>query len=393
MVRILTTLRKRNNMKLINFKEFKYLQESKEISVATPEKISGVFLETLQKFQTFVSLIPIKEINENNTIELLKTLEPFRRYKFAKEFLKEIEEYLSSINVEEKSIHNFPSLNKFILKFKEGKIDEIFDDVSAIRSHAETYISNLRKKAKMFYKGSKIIKRSTPFTRMGIFDEFTKEDLSEVSSKDLSKFCYSYIFPKLDSKGNLEIPSHTSTLEFYFYIIKKLKDTPKPIRLDTYSFEIYKRILDSKFEELRSLVMNYMKTNDKSEIEKIKALITPDIRKSMLKVLRGKKQVYRGIGFFEEDREDITEESIKEMEKKIRYVSTSPNYSMAMRFAKGQTQFDSSEVTRNLSYILTYDISSKDSVILDTSIFGQVFNETDVLIDVEKAKLISIDKL
>ena len=87
MVHILTTLKRRNNMELIRFKEFNYLLESKEISVVTPEKISGVLLETLQKFQSFISLIPIKEINENNTIELLKTLEPFRRYKFAKEFL------------------------------------------------------------------------------------------------------------------------------------------------------------------------------------------------------------------------------------------------------------------------------------------------------------------
>lgn len=103
--------------------------------------------------------------------------------------------------------------------------------------------------------------------------------------------------------------------------------------------------------------------------------------------VKGINKVYRGING--DDVERL--EDIRVTEKDIKYVSTSPNENIALRFAQGRGHLD--DMSRNRrGYILEYDISDRDCVILNTSLFGTAFNESDILIDASKAKLIDIQQ-
>jgi hypothetical protein len=227
--------------------------------------------------------------------------------------------------------------------------------------------------------------------RLGLMSVLDKETIEDVAKIDIGSLPYTYIFPKLNSDGSLYIGTNTNEIQILITIIKSLKSSPKPVRLNPTEYEVFKRIMSPHFNELRNLIQNYIFSNNKSIVDKIKSLMTPEDREAMINSIQSVKKVYRGIGWNGQYR---TEKNIREDEIKSKYVSTTPNLSVANRFTRGAGHLENDSVNRNEHRaILTYDISNKNSVILSTTIFGEAFDETDILIDATVAKLIEVERL
>jgi len=221
--------------------------------------------------------------------------------------------------------------------------------------------------------------------------DLNKETIEDIAKIDVASLPYTYIFPKLNSDGSLYMGANVNEIQLLITIMKSLKSSPKAVRLDPTEYEVFKRIMSPHFNELRNLVQNYIFSNNKSIVDKIKSLMTPEDREAMLNSIQSVKRVYRGIGWSEEYH---TEEEIRKGEIKARYVSTTPDLSVATRFSRGSGHLEYDSVNRNEHRaLLTYDISNKNAVVLSTSIFGEAFNETDILIDTSIAKLIEIERL
>lgn len=225
--------------------------------------------------------------------------------------------------------------------------------------------------------------------RTGLLSNLDQAMIDKISKIDVASSPYTYIFPKMNPDGSLYLGTGVNEIELLVYIIQSLKTTPKPVRLTPMDYEIFRRIMSPHFNELRNLVQSYIFSNDKSVIEKIKKLMTSEDREAMLSSIQFIKTVYRGIGW---DEGSYTNDEIRKSELKTRYVSTTPKISTADRFSRGVGHLERGSVNRIHRAILTYDISNKNAVVLSTAIFGEAFNESDILIDTTIAKLVEIER-
>lgn len=217
-----------------------------------------------------------------------------------------------------------------------------------------------------------------------------QETIDEISKINVASKPYTYIFPRLNPDGSLYLGTGAQEIELLVHIIKSLQPSPKSVRLTPTEYEIFRRIMSPHFNELRDLIQKYIFNNDKSLVEKIKKLMTPEDREAMLSSIQSTKKVYRGIGWNDVD---YTDKDIKEGEIKARYVSTTPKISIADRFSRGAGHLERDDVNRySHRAILTYDISNKNSVVISTAIFGEAFAESDILIDTSIARLVEIER-
>lgn len=371
------------------------LHESKEISVVTPLPISNYLIQYLKAFQEFLSYLNLSDISFDTASILRDKVLKFKKYNFAKQMLEDIDQYINETKSAKESTIDFDTqlFEKVKKGFMSGNYKSVMSDVEKLRNHNALITKVTENKAKNYKAFVKTISYANHFfnggQRSGLFDSYDSSTIREIIDIDVTKYSYSYLFPQVTSSG-LKVPDRTSEIHYLSYIILHLKPTSKPIRLAAEEYEIYQRIMNPKFETIRELVNKYAFNNDKSVVSTIESLMDNDLRRAMLATSRTNR-VYRGLNVDED--ENISEKAIEAADKKTKYVSTTKLKHVAERFAKGLGHLmDQNTETSGQHIVLTYSITP-DAIVIDTSIFGQAYNENDILIDATKAKLIDVERI
>lgn len=222
-----------------------------------------------------------------------------------------------------------------------------------------------------------------------LLSSLTSEDYQELEMIDVDGPLFTAIdfpFRKLEDDWH-----------YVVYFLSKLKTDSKPIVFTSLpDFRTFTKVAhagDENFKKLHTLVDTYLHNNDHRLIPQIVELIdlVPTIKAANEKRKNQIRIVYRGLGFGEDEYPTIA--SIKKEERKRQYVATSESKHAAKNFALQKGHLESDDSRRSgVGYILKYEVSP-DAILFDTKIIETVFNESEILIDATKAKLIDTDQV
>ena len=237
--------------------------------------------------------------------------------------------------------------------------------------------------------GSQFHNEPSIFGTTLLLDSLTSEDYQQIEKIDTSKPLYTALdfpFKKLEDDWH-----------YVVYFLKKLQTEDKPIKFtSTYDFRQFAKVAnagDENFKKLHKLIDTYLHNNDTKLIPQIVDLIekVPTIKAANDKRKTQIKVVYRGLGFGDE--QNVSDASIKKEELKRRFVATSESRHAAKNFALQKGHLESEDDRRSeTGYILKYEVSP-DAILFDTKIIETVYNESEILIDATKAKLIDMDQI
>jgi hypothetical protein len=215
-----------------------------------------------------------------------------------------------------------------------------------------------------------LIFRSNNFLR-----QFEKEDISFVANRDLDKYKYSYLnFNELSMND----------FQYLAYYIMKLSDKPETtIIKGTEAEKSFKMAYSGKdFDTLLELVEDYLSDNKKEHIPEILRLIDkfPNIKEANENSKKMITTVYRGYPTDEsEPLDDI--------------IATSKSKNVARRFAMQIGHFESEDNRRSdIGTIEEYSVTP-DAIVLDTTIFGGIYGEEEVIIDFTKANKVNVEEV
>lgn len=145
---------------------------------------------------------------------------------------------------------------------------------------------------------------------------------------------------------------------------------------------------DKEYKNLLKLVDNFQHSNNGKVLKEILIKIKqfPELIKYLNKLKNKTKVVYRGVPKNEDEK--LSHEKIIAMEKKKNFVSTSTSESVAERFAKSRGHLEHND--RTDGYIIKYGVD-KNSILLDFSIFGSLYYESEIIINPKKAKILDTE--
>lgn len=218
------------------------------------------------------------------------------------------------------------------------------------------------------------------FISARFLNAFEKDQIQTVIGLDLQRFQYSYLpLPK----------EKLDNFEYLAYYMLRLKDDDNPVTVTGSDVNKYFDMAysGSEYETLISNVQRYLHDNDKTLIPGILAEIEkyPEIKALNDRAKQEITIVYRGVGG------EGSLERILTTDKKNRFVATSTSKRAAKNFAMQIGHLESSDMRRTEDAVLiTYSVGP-ESVLLDTTIFGGVFGEGEVLIDASKASLEDVE--
>ena len=212
------------------------------------------------------------------------------------------------------------------------------------------------------------------FISASFLEMFEREQIEAVMNLDLNEYRYSYLPLPPDKQGDFQ---------YLGYYMLKLRNTQDPVSITGKDAKKYFDLAfsGSKYQELVTDITNYLHNNDKALIPKIVAGIQefPEIAELNEKAKQGIERVYRGVG----GEPSVTR--ILQQDRATRFVATSTSHSVAENFALQRGHLEDRRTRRvEDAVIITYAVGP-ESILFDTTIFGGLFGEGEVLIDVTKA--------
>lgn len=212
------------------------------------------------------------------------------------------------------------------------------------------------------------------FISASFLEMFEREQIEAVMNLDLNEYRYSYLPLPPDKQGDFQ---------YLGYYMLKLRNTQDPVSITGKAAKKYFDLAfsGSKYQELVTDITNYLHNNNKELIPKIVAGIQefPEIAELNEKAKQGITRVYRGVG----GEPSVTR--ILQQDRATRFVATSTSYSVAENFALQRGHLEDRQTRRvEDAVIITYAVGP-ESILFDTTIFGGLFGEGEVLIDVTKA--------
>jgi len=212
------------------------------------------------------------------------------------------------------------------------------------------------------------------FISASFLEMFEREQIEAVMNLDLNEYRYSYLPLPPDKQGDFQ---------YLGYYMLKLRNNQEPVSITGKEAKKYFDLAfdGSKYRELVTDITNYLHNNNKELIPKIVAGIQefPEIAELNEKAKQGVTRVYRGVG----GEPSITK--ILRQDRESRYVATSTSHSVAENFALQRGHLEDRNLRRvEDAVIITYTVGPA-SILFDTTIFGGLFGEGEVLIDVSKA--------
>ena len=375
----------------LKFGQYKLLEstELKQVGVRPINKVERYYIENFLTFLNFVKNYTKKGSypTEETFMNFVSDINQFRKFKFSDRLFSNIDEILNKIQASDSAKIQKDSI--YEIYFKE--IDKLYNlfmnkNVDGILKYNLSKIQNERNKLEQInLNRSAIVKISNPyyvqsswlFVTNDFIENFDEEDLENLSNKDLSKYKYTY----------LEFPTNRlDNYQYLVYFITQLTDSDKPVRLNGKDFIRWSEMLYSDYSEISDLVHRYLYNNDRNLVPKILKLLPkyPDLYDANEKSKNQTKEVYRGLGFYDNVPNDT--EIIKK-EKKSKYVATSAYENVAKRFAEMIGHLETERRSpEGDGRIIVYTVNNK-SILIDFSIFGSAFGETEILIDSTKAKI------
>lgn len=212
------------------------------------------------------------------------------------------------------------------------------------------------------------------FISASFLEMFEREQIEAVMNLDLNEYRYSYLPLPPDKQGDFQ---------YLGYYMLKLRNTQDPVSITGKDAKKYFDLAfsGSKYQELVTDITNYLHNNNKELIPKIVAGIQefPEIAELNEKAKQGIERVYRGVG----GEPSVTR--ILQQDRATRFVATSTSHSVAENFALQRGHLEDRRTRRvEDAVIITYAVGP-ESILFDTTIFGGLFGEGEVLIDVTKA--------
>lgn len=293
--------------------------------------------------------------------ELKKQMKRYHNYSFTKPLLDQLNqiqsEFKNMFQAKRKINKSNVDLRSYIEQFKKGNW-KLANSVKPIIQQYETSQSEpLKYKFNPFYIENPLIFQTNDYLK-----QFEKSDIEKVANRDLNIFKYSYI-PLNDIVQ--------SNFQYLAYMILNLSDKPIEKELTGSNIKSYfdLTIDDPQYKKLISLVKSYLSDNDKSKIPMILEIMNkfPEIKSANENSKQKIKYLYRG----------FPDEEYKSSSK---YIAASKSINVAERFALKIGHLESEENRRSERGIIEKYEVSQDDIILDTTIFGGIFDEEEVII-------------
>lgn len=217
---------------------------------------------------------------------------------------------------------------------------------------------------------------STIFGVYGVIPQFEDYDQKQILDMNPSIPLWTY----------LNIPNDKiNDYEYMVWWIMKLRTDDNPVEITKQEFPKYLEFADlgPKYTELKKMLSIYLHNNDKKLIPHIVENINyiPLIRN--FNNIRKKEisTVYRGIP---NDR-GFSIKQLIQIDRNNKYVATSSHRNSARNFALQKGHLENDDSRRSLDgIILVYEVT-EEAIFFDTSIFGGLFNEAEIVIDATKA--------
>lgn len=357
----------------------------------TPSLVPTDLKRTLKLFQSVLAIVMehYHAQNANDKRGQLQSIEQFKSLKRKMtqyrtvSFIKPIVDQLDQINNEFISKHQSTrtlkkvdssapidaALRAWQSRNPQAILQAAPGVIEFMNTHRTAKTDPLANKHNPFYRESPLFFISNEFLEL-----FEIDQIKEAASKDLSQFKFSYLPFPLDKQDNFQ---------YIAYYILNLRDNQNPVNLSGKEIQKYLDMAysGSKYQELVELVQGYLLQNNFDDIPKIVEMIKefPEIEKLNNSAKQSITTVYRGIAG------ESSLEFILQQEKANRFVATSDHKSVAENFALQRGHLEAKDTRRSEeAVVLTYSVTP-ESILLDTTIFGGVFGEGEILIDVSKA--------
>lgn len=238
-----------------------------------------------------------------------------------------------------------------------------------VAQHRQAAVDPLYSKFNPYY-----IENPMFFISASFLEMFEREQIEAVMNLDLDQYRYSYLPLPPDKQGDFQ---------YLGYYMLKLKNNQDPVSITGKDAKKYFDLAftGSKYQELVTAITNYLHNNDKALIPAIVAGIRefPEINELNEKAKQGVSRVFRGIG----GEPSVTK--IIQQDRAARYVATSTSHRVAENFALQRGHLEDRNTRRvEDAVIITYAVGP-ESILFDTTIFGGLFGEGEILIDVSKA--------
>jgi hypothetical protein len=363
------------------------LTESLEVTYYEIDNETRNILETFQDI--LKTLLEIYHTNSRDKRGQIKSLKDFKRLKQQMKryhnypFMQPVFIQLEKINKElidafqsKREIKKQPSpdISKALQIWKSGNTQQSISVAKSFINYNETFRKSVSEPLDYtinpLYIENPLIFRSNNF-----LETFEKEEITYVANLDLDEYKYSYL-----NLNELSI----NNFQYIAYFMLKLSDKPETTIIKGNEAEKSFKMAYSgeDFDKLLELVEDYLSENKKENIPEIINLIDnfPNIKQANENSKQDISTVYRGYPDYESDTKDDI-------------IATSKSKQVAKRFAMQIGHFESEKNRRSdVGTIDTYEVAP-DAIILDTTIFGGIYSEQEVIIDVTKATKIDSEEI
>lgn len=355
-----------------------------ESYTVTAFEISDDIKEILEIFQEALSIIYKyyhsttgdkrgKLVSIDEFKKLKREIRRFHNYPFMKPVMDHLNQLQQEIinHIQSKrtfrkvqKYNTLPSTQSIIDIWKTGNITASIQASSKYHSlvNAAGIKSSdpLQNKVNPFY-----IENPLFFGSNNLLTKFEKSEILEVISKDFNQYKYSYMPLNELSKNNFQ---------YIAYFILNLQTSPVKKQLSGQELSKYfdMTFVDNEYKKLISIVREYLRNNKKSNIPIILRMIEkfPEIYTANENAKNSITVVYRGYP------DDPDHYKLEDPE----FFATSKYRHVAKRFALQIGHLESEDKRRSeIGIIDTFKVNP-DSILLDTTIFGGIFGEGEVII-------------
>lgn len=280
-----------------------------------------------------------------------------------------------------RSINIQPQINQALQAWKSRNVNAILTSTQSLKQYTRALTVKTADPLRTAF-NPLYIENPLFFISNRFLEVFEQAEIEEVINMDLNTRRYSYLpLPK----------EKQSNFEYIAYYMLRLRNNDSPV---TITGSDVRKYLDmaysgSDYEQLITMVQNYLHNNDKTLIPKILTEIEkyPEIRALNDQAKQEIKLVYRGVGG------EPSSTKVLAIDRKNRFVATSTSKRAATNFALQIGHLESKDSRRvEDAALITYTVGP-DAVLLDTTIFGGVFGEGEVLIDATKAGVEDVEFL
>lgn len=385
------------------FNDFVRLNEARlEEKIAAYRPITAEERDMLKKFQGVVSLV--WEYNGSGDYkEFREKAMPYLEYGFAKRlksFIENVDQFAAEKekagSTDDVEVRHTEELSRVLEEFKSGRVPDTrkLAELNDMMSKRNRTVDSVAKEK--FYNPYKLESARAFFGggRNMLVNNFEKKEAEEFAQMDLDRSLYTYLNFPVKSLDDFERMMH---------FVQELSEEPGEKEIPKRKIKIYSEYLNDdndEYAEFMEALDRYLMDNDRSKLDFVLDGIKkyPELEEANEEAKKEYTTVYRGLGFYsgegplgEIKGRKARLEKVREMEKELRYVASTPSRHVAQRFAEMRGHLDAQRRS-NFGYIIEYKVDP-ESIVLDATIFESPYGEGEVLIDATKAEIVGIDTI